>query len=169
MPTAHATPRAPRSHTAASAPPHRRQPMPAATQGSVASQVAGRIAQGGRSTPGRVYTPFDFLDLGSPHTIGMALLRLVRAGTLRRLARGLYDVPRSHPLLGELQPTADEIAQALARRDGANVRPAEAMAANMLSLSDQVPARAVFETDGPSRTVKVGALLLFGLGHWRAL
>jgi hypothetical protein len=32
------------------------------------------------------------------------------------------------------------------------------MAANLLSLSEQVPARAVYETDGPSRTVKVGSL-----------
>mgnify|MGYP000873526565 CR=1 FL=1 len=60
-----------------------------------------------------MHTPFDFLDLGSPHSVGMALMRLVRSGALRRLARGLYDVPRQHALLGELQPTADEIAQQL--------------------------------------------------------
>lgn len=125
---------------------------------TVAGHVARRIASGTKATPARVYTPFDFLDLGTPHSVGMALMRLVRAGTLRHLARGLYDVPRSHPLLGELLPTADDIAQALARRDGASVQPSHAMAANLLSLSDQVPARAVYETDGPSRTVKVGPL-----------
>jgi len=32
------------------------------------------------------------------------------------------------------------------------------MAANLLGLSEQVPARAVYLTDGPSRLVKVGAL-----------
>jgi len=111
-----------------------------------------------RATPGRVFTPFDFLDLGSPHSVGMALTRLTRSGELRRLARGLYDVPRTHPVLGELHPTADDIAQALARRDGASVQPAGAMAANLLSLSEQVPARAIYHTDGPSRTVKIGAL-----------
>lgn len=82
----------------------------------------------------------------------------MRAGRLRRLARGLYDVPRTHPKLGELLATADDIAHALARRDGASVQPADAMAANLLSLSAQVPARAVYLTDGPSRTVKVGRL-----------
>jgi hypothetical protein len=123
-----------------------------------AQQIARRIARQGKATPGRVYTPFDFLDLGSPHSVGMALMRLVRSGSLRRLARGLYDVPRRHPLLGDLQPSADDIAQALARRDGATVQPAQAMAANLLSLSEQVPARALYETDGPSRTAKVGAL-----------
>jgi hypothetical protein len=105
-----------------------------------------------------VFTPFDFLDLGSPHSVGMALTRMMRSGEVRRLARGLYDVPRTHPVLGDLLPTADDIAQALARRDGATVQPARAMAANLLSLSEQVPARAVYQTDGPSHTVKVGTL-----------
>ena len=105
-----------------------------------------------------MFTPFDFLDLGSPHSVGMVLTRMMRNGDVRRLARGLYDVPREHAVLGELLPTADDIAQALARRDGATVQPAGAMAANLLSLSEQVPARAVYQTDGRSRTVQVGAL-----------
>ena len=131
---------------------------PAPKPASIALQVSRRITRASAANPARVYTPFDFLDLGTPHSVGMALMRLVRGGALRHLARGLYDVPRRHRLLGELQPTADEIAQALARRDGASVQPSEAMAANMLSLSEQVPARAVYETDGPSRTVKIGSL-----------
>jgi len=128
-----------------------------ATRG-VAGKMARRIAAKVRGHPGWVFTPFDFLDLGSPHSVGMTLTRLVRARQLRRLARGLYDVPRPHPRLGELLPTADDIAQALARRDGATVQPAGAMAANLLSLSEQVPARAVYLTDGPSRIVKVGSV-----------
>jgi len=90
----------------------------------------------------------------------MALTRMVRSGALRRLARGLYDAPRHHPLIGELRPGADEIVQALSRRDGVVVRPAQGMAANLLSLSEQVPVRAIYESDGPSRTVKVGSLTL---------
>jgi len=128
---------------------------------NVSADVARRIVKMARATPGQVFTPFDFLDLGSPHSVGMALTRLTRSGELRRLARGLYDVPRTHPVLGELLPTADDIAQALARRDGASVQPAGAMAANLLSLSNQVPARAVYHTDGPSRTVKIGALTVY--------
>lgn len=121
-------------------------------------RIDQRIAQSARRDPGRVFTPFDFLDLGTPHSIGMTLLRLVRAGILRRLGRGLYDVPRTHPFLGELLPTAEAIAQALARRNGAIIQLTEAMAANLLGLSEQVPAKAVFLTDGPPRIVKVGSL-----------
>ncbi len=113
-----------------------------------------------RAEPGWVFTPADLLDLGSPQLIGMVLLRLVREGGVRRLARGVYDVPRTHPTIGVLLPTADAIAQAVARRDGATLRPSEAMAANLLSLSDQVPARVAYETDGPSRNVRVGNLTI---------
>jgi len=124
----------------------------------VSRQINQRIAQSARKEPDRVYTPFDFLDLGTPHSVGMTLLRLVRAGNLRHLGRGLYDLPRTHPLLGELLPTAEAIAQALARRDGAVIQPTEAMAANLLGLSEQVPVKAVFLTDGPPRSVTVGSL-----------
>jgi len=47
---------------------------------------------------------------------------------------------------------------AAARRDGAVIQPAEAMAANLLGLSEQVPVKAVFLTDGPPQTVTVGPL-----------
>lgn len=133
-------------------------PSEGAKSATIRQKLAQRIARQVHKEPERVFTPFDFLDLGSPHSVGMALLRLVRNGQLRHLARGLYDVPRSHPLLGELLPTAESIAQALARRDGAKIQPMEAMAANLLGLSEQVPVKAVFLTDGPDRLVKVGPL-----------
>lgn len=71
---------------------------------NVSADVTQRIVKMTRATPGRVFTPFDFLDIGSPHSGGMALMRLTRSGELRRLARGLYDVPRTQPVLGELIP-----------------------------------------------------------------
>lgn len=142
--------------------PSKRAPQPSSRAeskaGTISKQLGHRIARQTKTEPGRVFTPFDFLDLGSPHSVGMALLRLVRGGSLRHLARGLYDVPRTHPLLGELLPTAEAIAQALARRDGATIQPMEAMAANLLGLSEQVPVKAMFLTDGPDHLMKVGPL-----------
>ena len=156
--------RRPSTATGRKAAPAARRPRPPSRQAaalpqapSIAQEIGHRICAASKATPGRVHTPFDFLDLGSPHSVGMALTRLVRSGALRRLARGLYDVPRTHPLLGELQPSTDEIVQALTRRDGSVVQPAQATAANLLSLSEQVPVRVIYETDGPSRTVKVGS------------
>jgi hypothetical protein len=44
----------------------------------------------------------------------------------------------------------------MAGRDRIRIQPAGAYAANLLHLSEQVPAKAVFLTDGPSRRLKVG-------------
>src|SRR5579884_745594 len=105
---------------------------------------------------GSVFVPADFLDLGSREAIDVALHRLARKGTIRRLARGVYDFPKEHPVLGPLAPSAEAVARALAGRDRTRLQPAGAYAANILGLSEQVPAKAVFLTDGPSRTVKIG-------------
>ncbi len=85
-----------------------------------------------------------------------ALKRYKRSGVIRQLSRGLYDYPRQDAALGTLTPSADDIARVLAGRDAARLQPSGAYAANLLGLSDQVPMRAVFLTDGPPRSVAVG-------------
>ncbi len=122
---------------------------------SIDSRITARIRARGR---GAVHVPGDFLDLGSRQAVDVVLHRLARAGTIRRLARGLYDFPKEHPVLGPLSPSAEAVARALAGRDRTRLQPAGAYAANALGLSDQVPARAVFLTDGPSRKVTVGPM-----------
>src|SRR3984957_424227 len=120
---------------------------------SIDTKMTYRIRGGGR---GSVHVSGDFLDLGSREAVDLALHRLAKKGIIRRLARGVYDFPKRHPVLGLLSPSADAVAEALARRDRARLQPAGAYAANALGLSEQVPAKAVFLTDGASRTVKVG-------------
>jgi hypothetical protein len=120
---------------------------------SIDSRILARIHGLGR---GSVFVSADFLDLGSREAVDIALHRLARKGTIRRLARGVYDFPKQHPVLGLLSPSAEAVAKALAGRDHTRVQPTGAYAANALGLSEQVPAKAVFLTDGPSRTVKIG-------------
>ena len=105
---------------------------------------------------GWVFTPRDLSALGDPRSVGMALTRLSRKGIIRQLARGLYDYPIDHPTFGRIPPSADAVAKALAARDASRLQPAGAYAANILGLSEQVPTRIVFLTDGPSRRVKFG-------------
>ncbi len=104
--------------------------------------------------------PVDFLEFGSREAIDVALHRLAKQGVIRRLARGLYDLPKEHPVLGTLSPSAEAVAQAVAGRDRTRLQPAGANAANMLGLTTQVPAKMVFMTDGPARTVKIGPMTI---------
>jgi hypothetical protein len=120
---------------------------------SIDSKVLSRIYGRGK---GCVVTPGDFLDLGSRQAVDLALHRLAKKGTLRRLARGLYDYPRIDPDLGPLSPTTDAIVKALKGRDKILLQPSGGYAANLLGLSDQVPMKIVFLTDGPARRVQLG-------------
>ena len=120
---------------------------------TIDSRLKSRIYGHGR---GVVFTPNDFLDLGGRDAVDKALSRLTARGVIRRLARGLYEYPREHPELGTLSPDLEKVAKALAGKHRIRLQPAGAYAANLLGLSEQVPAKIVFLTDGPSRTVKIG-------------
>jgi hypothetical protein len=124
---------------------------------SIDSKMLHRIRRRG---PGSVHVPNDFLDIGSREAVDLALHRFVKKRTIRRLARGIYDYPKHHPKLGELLPSAETIAEALAGRDRARIQPAGAYAANLLGLTEQVPAKAVFLTDSLSRTAKIGPMTI---------
>jgi hypothetical protein len=109
-----------------------------------------------RKGPGHVFTPQDMLRLGSRAAVDQALSRLARAGTIRRLGRGVYDYPKVSARLGSLTPPPETIARALARNEGAHLQSSGARAANALGLSTQVPGRVTFLTDGTPRTRRVG-------------
>jgi hypothetical protein len=120
---------------------------------SIHNSIVKRISGLGKSA---VFTTSKFLDLGTREAVDKALSRLAVKGTIRRLARGVYDYPKTHPVIGVLSPTPDQIAKALASRDRIRLQMSGAYAANILGLSTQVPAKPVYLTDGPSRTVNVG-------------
>lgn len=120
---------------------------------SIDKKLLNRIYGHGR---GWVFTPNDFSDLGSRDAVASALKRYRQSDHIRRLARGLYDYPRTDPDLGILTPSPDAIARALAGRDAVRLQPSGAYAANLLGLSTQVPMKIVYLTDGPSRTVRIG-------------
>ncbi len=119
---------------------------------SIVNKIKKRIHGKGK---GFVFTKSHFLDFGNPTAVAKALERLADAGIIRRLARGLYDYPATHPALGYLPASYERIAQALAGRDNLKIQPSGAYAANLLGLTDQVPARIVFLTDGANRVVQI--------------
>lgn len=102
----------------------------------------------------------DFWHLGSRPAIGQGLARLVKQGRLRRVRQGIYDLPRAHPLLGQTAPDPMAVIRALMDGSGAKWQASGAYAANLLGLSDQVPAKIVILTDGVPRRVPLGKLML---------
>lgn len=116
-------------------------------------QILRRVAKNGR---GWAFTPHDFADLGDPRGIGMALTRLVRDAKIRRIARGLYDCPHPHPVLGQAGATADAVVAAVARGRHLRLLPSPQVAANQLGLSTQVPAQMIYQTDGAPAKVQLG-------------
>lgn len=121
--------------------------------GSIDSLVLRRIR---KMKPGTIFTPSDLAALGPRTAVASALSRYFKAGAVRRPARGLYQVPERHPLLGELHASPDKVATALAGEHHLKLQPSGAYAANLLGLSDQVPQRIVYLTDGTPRQVRIG-------------
>jgi hypothetical protein len=119
---------------------------------AVADRIMKRVRGKGR---GWAFTPKNFLDLGTRASVDMALTRLMQAGDVRRIGRGLYDYPKLHSKLGALTPDTDTVVQAVATQSGSKVLSSGARAANRLGLSTQVPARASYVTDGQTRIKKV--------------
>ena len=122
---------------------------------SVADRIMARIRS--RKAGQWICIPGDFVDLGSPDAVNQALSRLVKAGQLRRVGHGLYDFPRWSWILNRPAPADLDVAiAALARRDGVKVVPDGSVAANQLGLTNAVPARPHYLTDGTSRTLRIG-------------
>src|SRR5271166_2852799 len=117
-------------------------------------QIVARIERLGE---GKAFSAKDFLDIASRGTIDMAFASLIRSGTIRRIRRGLYDMPRVNEALGgKLSPDIDEAARAIARRQRWKIVPEGAWAANLLGLSLQVPAKITYLTDGPNKEIQIG-------------
>lgn len=122
------------------------------------SCLCGRIMKSVRARGrGAAFTWKDFEAFGKPDAIRQALSRLVKRGKIRRVARGIYDWPRTVASLGiTVAPDVEAVVDAVARHDGARIVPAGAQAANRLGLSTQVPAREVYCSTGRAHRITLG-------------
>ncbi|UKJ09240.1 DUF6088 family protein [Solitalea lacus] len=105
---------------------------------------------------GKIIYPTDFRGIGTTDSVKKALSRLTKDGVIRRAAHGIYYLPKIDPLIGELKPTAEEIAQSIAEKEHIKIKPAGSFAMNKLGISTQVPMNLVYMTDGSPRDIKVG-------------
>lgn len=105
---------------------------------------------------GNILFPADFRGKGTQAAIKQAMSRLAKAGRVKRLAHGIYYIPKIDPVLGELRPDIDEVVNMLAQKERIRVRPAGAYALHQLGLTTQVPMKRVYVTDGNPRQFRLG-------------
>ena len=117
------------------------------------SRLLARVA----ANPGKVWVPADFADLGNRATVDKTLQRLVSAGDLRRIHRGLYDCPRPNALTGQpTVPNYHSVIRAVTRRTQARFVIDGLTAANELGLTTAVPACIMVLVDAKLKPIKLG-------------
>jgi len=114
------------------------------------------VAQIAALPKGELLLPADFQELGSSEAVRLSLFRLEKKDFIVRVAQGIYVRPKESSLIGKLTPSAEEVAEAIAKRDRIRTVPTGSYALNALGLSTQVPMNIVLLTDGSPREIKVG-------------
>ena len=120
---------------------------------TLTEEIKARIQQQGQ---GWCFTQNDFANLGNYDTVRKILSRLNSIGYIKRLTKGMYHFPRHHEVLGELPPQVDTVINAMQRAHQIKCQPSGAYAANLLGMSEQVPAKIVILTDGASKQITIG-------------
>src|SRR5574344_963454 len=122
---------------------------------SVENKILEKSRKRGRGT---VFFVGDFISYGSRNSVNKALERLTEKGLMLRVARGIYCYPKIEKVygLGAVPPSLEDIAKAMAKRDGARIIPTGLFAQYQLGLTQQVPMNVVYLTDGVSRTIDLG-------------
>lgn len=107
---------------------------------------------------GSVFFVSDFVSYGNRNAVNKALERLTGKGLMIRVARGIYCYPKIEKVygLGVVPPSLEDIAKAMAKRDGSKIVPTGLFAQYQLGLTQQVPMNVVYLTDGASRTIDLG-------------
>ena len=109
----------------------------------------------------KVWTPGDFLDLGTQDAVRKTLQRLVLRQALRRIDRGLYDQLRINTLTGQLAaPDYQMVIDAIGRRDQVRLLLDGMSAANDLGLTNAVPGKVIVHTDARLRSIKLDQLTI---------
>lgn len=109
---------------------------------------------------GTLVLPADFLLYGTSKAVQKSLERLEDKKVIIRVAQGIYVRPKISKFIGPLTPSAEEVAEAIAKRDRIRTVPTGSYALNALGLSTQVPMNIVLLTDGSPREIKVGKRII---------
>lgn len=97
----------------------------------------------------QVFIANDFFDIAGYETVRSTLNRLVEDKVIFRIMKGIYYKSKYIELIGEYEaPSVDEVANAIARKYNWTIAPSGNTALNLLGLSNQVPAKWTYISDG---------------------
>lgn len=103
---------------------------------------------------GKTFSASELRSFSTTENIRQFLNRQVKAGKIKRVAKGIFVKPKQSELVGEILPNAFEIAAALSKSTGETITVQGAEAARVLQLTTQVPMRLIFYTSGNTRVLK---------------
>lgn len=107
---------------------------------------------------GELFTPTAFLECGTRASVDQTLARLVKAGVIERVTRGVFVLPEISRFVGKVSPSPLKVAETIAKTTGAVIQVHGAEAARRLELTTQMPTQPVFVTSGPSKRIRVGKM-----------
>ncbi|MEX0617901.1 MAG: DUF6088 family protein [Pseudohongiellaceae bacterium] len=122
---------------------------------SVSKSVKARVK---RMPRGKPFSSSVLLGLGSRAAVDQALSRQVKAGEVKRIARGIYIRPKSSRFIAEVMPEVGEVMNVIAKDNNEIIQVGGAEAANRFGLSTQMPTKHVYYTNGAPREINVGNL-----------
>ncbi len=131
---------------------------------SISKQIKERISQ---IVPGAIFGVKEFEQIGRPQVVALELSRLSKKGTIERLTKGKYFIPKSTKF-GKLQPSEGEILIELMRDSGGYIAGASAL--NRIGVTTQVPSQVTIRGARSTRVLKIGSLSvrLFKQGNTEA-
>lgn len=118
---------------------------------------------------GSVFFPETFFDLGSETACRKALERMSAKGEIMFMARGIYAYPEKSELFGDVPPSMEQIAKAIAQRDHARIIATGQYAARVLGFTTQIPLQVTYLTDGMPRKISIGKRSWRWVVIWRPL
>ncbi|MFW9082216.1 DUF6088 family protein [Pseudomonas sp. P2757] len=124
---------------------------------SVAYLIAQRVK---RLEKGRPFVGTKFASSGSRPSVNKALSKLVLAGLLERVARGVYMRPKSNSYIGPIRPTPFAIMKVITSAKGETTQIYGAEAVRRLGLSTQMQILPTIYTSGSTREIKIGASIV---------
>ena len=129
---------------------------------SIDSKILEKIKKAKR---GSLFYTEDFLSFGNYKAVSKALERLVNTNEISRVSRGIFAVLEKDPIIGEVYPSTEEIAESIRKRDKARLIPTGVLALNALGLSTQIPMNLVYLTDEKSYKNEENSYAIIGFEY----